>query len=321
MRATPERLLRMLSLLQQRRDWTSSELAERLGVTTRTIRNDVARLRELGYPLEGRPGVAGGYRPGSEGALPPLLLDDDEAVAVAVGLRTAASGSVAGIEETSLRAMAKLHQVLPSRLRHRVAALESSTVPMPFRGVRVDPDVLAVVSLACRDHERLRFDYRAHAGEKTRRHVEPYRLVHDRRRWYLFAWDVDKADWRIFRVDRVTPKTPTGPRFAPRALPADSAIAAYVDQGVKEAHWRFRAKVVVHASADHVRRHMPMPVRVTSLGEDRCLFEPGSDNPELLALYLGFLGADFEVVDSPELVEALRGVAGKYQRAVDASAP
>jgi predicted DNA-binding transcriptional regulator YafY len=180
MRATPERLLRMLSLLQQRRDWTSSELAERLGVTTRTIRNDVARLRELGYPLEARPGVAGGYRLGSEGALPPLLLDDEEAVAVAVGLRTAASGSVAGIEETSVRALAKLHQVLPSRLRHRVAALESSTVPMPFRGVRVDPDVLAALSLVCRDHERLRFDYRSHSGETTRRDVEPYGLVHDR---------------------------------------------------------------------------------------------------------------------------------------------
>ena len=320
MRATPERLLRMLSLLQQRRDWTSSELSDRLGVTTRTIRNDVSRLRELGYPLEARPGVSGGYRLGSEGALPPLLLDDDEAVAVAVSLRTAANGSVAGIEDTSLRALAKLHQVLPSRLRHRVAALEASTLPMPFRGARVDPDVLAVVSLACRDHERLRFDYQSHAADMTRRDVEPYRLVHDRRRWYLFAWDVEKTDWRIFRVDRVTPKIPTGPRFAPRALPADSAIAAYVDKGVKQAHWRFRAKVLVHASADHVRRHMPLPVRVRSLSDDRCLFEPGSDNPELLALYLGFLDADFEVVDSPELVEALRGVVAKYQRAVESSA-
>jgi predicted DNA-binding transcriptional regulator YafY len=219
-----------------------------------------------------------------------------------------------------VRALAKLHQVLPSRLRHRVAALESSTVPMPFRGVRVDPDVLAALSLVCRDHERLRFDYRSHSGETTRRDVEPYRLVHDRRRWYLFAWDVVKADWRIFRVDRITPKTPTGPRFVPRVLPADSVIAAYVEKGVKEAHWRFRAKIVVHASADHVRRHMPMPVRINSLGEDRCLFEPGSDNPELLALYLGFLEAEFEVVDSPELVDALRGVTAKYQRAVDASA-
>jgi len=319
MRATPERLLRLLSLLQARRDWTSAELAKRLGVTTRTIRNDMTRLRELGYPVEARPGVAGGYRLGAQGALPPLLLDDDEAVAVAVGLRTAASSSVAGIEETSVRALAKLHQVLPSRLRHRVAAVESTTVASPFRGARVDPDVLTVLSLASRDHERLRFDYRSHAGESTRRHVEPYRLVNDRRRWYLFAWDVDKADWRIFRVDRVVPRIPTGPRFSPRPLPPDATVAAYVDKQVKEAHWRFRAKVVVHASADHVRGRMPMPVKVTSLGPDRCRFEPGSDNPEMLALYLGFLGADFEVVDAPELVAALSEVAAKYERAVRAS--
>ncbi len=316
---TPARLLRLLSLLQGRRDWTSGELAERLGVTTRTVRNDVSRLRELGYPLEARPGVAGGYRLGSEGVLPPLLLDDDEAVAVAVGLRTAANGSVAGIEETSVRALAKLHQVLPSRLRHRVAAVESSTVAVAFRGPQVDPDVLTVLSLACRDHERLRFDYRSRTSETSRRTVEPYRLVNDRRRWYLFAWDLDRRDWRIFRVDRVEPRTPTGPRFAPRSLPPDADIAAYVERGVKEAHWRYRATVVVHAPADHVRRRMPMPVRVEALGDDRCRFEPGSDSPDMLALYLGFLDADFEVEGAPELVEALRRVAASYQRAADAS--
>jgi predicted DNA-binding transcriptional regulator YafY len=318
---TSGRLLRLLSLLQARRDWTSGELAERLAVSTRTIRNDVARLRELGYPLEARPGVAGGYRLGSEGSLPPLLLDDDEAVAVAVGLRTVASGSLAGIEETSLRAMAKLHQVLPSRLRHRVAAVESATVPVPFRGPRLDPDLLTTVSLACRDHERLRFDYRAHAGGTTRRTVEPYRVVNERQRWYLFAWDVDKTDWRTFRIDRMTPKSPTGPRFAPRPLPSDADIAAHVSRGVAQAPWRFRATVVVHAPADHVRRRMPVPVRVTALGKSRCRFEPGSDSPDVLALYLGFLEADFEVVDAPELVAALRRVAERYARAADASAP
>jgi predicted DNA-binding transcriptional regulator YafY len=226
---------------------------------------------------------------------------------------------VAWIEETSLRALAKLHQVLPSRLRYRVAAVESSTVPVPFRGPRVDPDVLTAVSLTCRDHERLRFDYRTHAGESTLRSVEPYRIVNDRRRWYLFAWDLDRADWRIFRVDRMSPRIPTGPRFAPRSLPPDADIAAHVDRGVREAHWRYRAKVVVHTPADQVRRRMPMPVRVEALADDRCRFEPGSDSPAMLALYLGFLDADFEVVDAPELVEALRGVAARYQRAVDAS--
>ena len=187
---TSARLLRLLSLLQSRRDWTSAELATRLGVTTRTIRNDIRRLRTLGYPVDARPGVAGGYRLGTHGALPPLLLDDEEAVAVAVGLRTAASGSVAGVEETSVRALAKLQQVLPSRLRHRISAFQSSTMLMPSHGPQVDPDVLTVIAAASRDHERLRFDYLTHSGVASRRSVEPYRLVNDHRRWYLVAWDI-----------------------------------------------------------------------------------------------------------------------------------
>ncbi len=182
---TSARLLRLLSLLQARRDWTSTDLATRLGVTTRTIRNDMDRLRSLGYPVDARPGAGGGYRLGTGGALPPLMLDDDEAVAVAVGLRTAASGSIAGIEETSVRALAKLQQMLPSRLRHKVSAFQTYALPMPPRGPQVDPDVLTVIASACRDHERLRFDYRAHSGAASRRSVEPYRLVNDRRRWYL----------------------------------------------------------------------------------------------------------------------------------------
>src|SRR5436190_19822990 len=156
---TSARLLRLLSLMQARRDWTSAELATRLGVTTRTIRNDMDRLRGLGYPVDARPGVAGGYRLGTGGALPPLLLDDEEAVAVAIGLRTAASGSIAGIEETSLRALAKLQQVLPARLRRRVSAYQTSTLPPPSPATLVDPDVLTVIAGACRDPARLRFDY------------------------------------------------------------------------------------------------------------------------------------------------------------------
>src|SRR5262245_51871283 len=258
---TSARLLRLLSLLQGRRDWTSAELATRLGVTTRTIRNDVDRLRGLGYPVDARPGVTGGYRLGTGGALPPLLLDDEEAVAVAVGLRTAASGSIAGIEETSVRALTKLQQVLPARLRHRVTAFQAAlSVPSP--GPRVDPDVLTVIAGACRDHERLRFDYRSQSGEASRRSVEPYRLVNDRRRWYLVAWDTERDDWRTFRVDRVEPRTPTGPRFTPRALPPDEEIAARVARGVGEATWRYRARVIVHAPAAHVRDRLPIPVDV-----------------------------------------------------------
>ncbi len=316
---TSARLLRLLALLQARRDWTSTELATRLGVTTRTIRNDVDRLRRLGYPVDARPGVAGGYRLGTGGALPPLLLDDDEAVAVAIGLRTAATGSIAGIEETSVRALAKLQQLLPARLRHQVSAFQSYALPMPARGPQVDPDVLTMIASACRDHERLRFDYRAHSGAASRRSVEPYRLVNDRRRWYLVAWDTDRDAWRTFRADRIEPRTPAGPRFTPRPLPPDREIVAQVARGVGEATWQYRARVIVHAPAAHVRDRLPIPVDVESLGEDKCAFEPGSDHPEMLALYLGLLGADFTIMDSPELVVALRKLTRRYQRAIDAS--
>ena len=316
---TSARLLRLLSLLQARRDWTGAELAGRLGVTTRTIRNDIGRLRGLGYPVDARPGVAGGYRLGAGGAMPPLLLDEEEAVAVAIGLRTAASGSIAGIEETSMRALAKLQQVLPSRLRRQVSALRAYALPVPARGTQVDPDVLTLIASACRDHERLRFDYLAHSGAASRRSVEPYRLVNDRRRWYLVAFDTDRDAWRTFRVDRIEPRTPAGPRFTPRALPPDQEIAAQVARGAGEEAWRYRARVIVHAPAAHVLSRLPIPMEVESLGEDRCAFEPGSDHPEMLALYLGMLDADFIIVDSPELVAALRKLTGRYQRAIDTS--
>jgi predicted DNA-binding transcriptional regulator YafY len=316
---TSARLLRLLSLLQARRDWTSAELATRLGVTTRTIRNDVIRLRGLGYPVDARPGVAGGYRLGTGGALPPLLLEDEEAVAVAIGLRTAASASIAGIEETSVRALAKLEQVLPSRLRRRVSAFQSHTLPMPSREPQVDPDVLTLIASACRDQERLRFDYQAHSGAASRRTVEPYRLVNDRRRWYLVAFDTDREDWRTFRVDRIKPRPPAGPRFTPRPLPPDREITAQVARGVGEATWRYRARVIVHAPAAHVRGRLPIPVEVETLGKNKCAFEPGSDHPEMLALYLGMLDADFVIVDSPELVDVLRKLTRRYQSAIDSS--
>ena len=218
-----------------------------------------------------------------------------------------------------MRALAKLQQVLPSRLRHRVSAFQSYALPMPSPGPQVDPDVLTVIASACRDHERLQFDYRTHSGAVSRRSVEPYRLVNDRRRWYLVAWDVDRDAWRTFLVDRIEPRTPTGPRFTPRALPPDREVAAEVARGVGEATWRFRARVIVHAPAAYVQGRLPIPIEVESLGEDRSAFEPGSDHPEMLALYLGMLDADFEIVDSPELVDALRKLAGRYQRAIDAS--
>ncbi|MBO4275626.1 helix-turn-helix transcriptional regulator, partial [Microbispora triticiradicis] len=213
---TSARLLRLLSLLQARRDWPGATLADQLGVSERTVRRDVDRLRELGYPVESTRGTDGGYRLVAGTAMPPLLLDDDEAVAAAIGLRAAAG--VAGVEEAAERAAAKLEQVLPSRLRRRVGALQTHSEPVPpdRPGPAIDPAVLGVLAAACRDRERLRFDYRAHDGSSGVRIVEPYRLVSWGRRWYLVAWDTGRDDWRTFRVDRIAPRTPTGPRFPPR---------------------------------------------------------------------------------------------------------
>ncbi|MBB5953492.1 putative DNA-binding transcriptional regulator YafY [Saccharothrix tamanrassetensis] len=310
---TSARLLRLLSLLQTQRDWTGPDLADRLNVTTRTVRNDVERLRELGYPVHATPGRAGGYRLGAGAALPPLLLDDEEAVAVAIGLRTARG--VSGIAETSARALAKLEQVLPSRLRHRVSAMQSVTVPVTGAPT-VDASVLTAIVAACRAREQLRFDYRDHGGAATLRRVEPYRLVHARGRWYLVAWDVDRGDWRTFRADRITPRVPTGPRFSPRELPSPD-LAAYVSEGLVAATWRFRADVLVHAPAAEVAAAVPQGA-VQAVDETSCVLSVGSDTPGLLALYLGMLDADFTVTGPPELVARLRALADRFTRAVGA---
>jgi predicted DNA-binding transcriptional regulator YafY len=311
---TSARLLRLLSLLQSRRDWSGPELADRLSVTTRTIRNDIDKLRSLGYPVNATPGVAGGYRLGAGANLPPLLLDDDEAVAVAVGLRTAAGGSVAGIEETSVSALAKLEQVLPSRLRHRVNALQTSTVPVGGAGPTVDPAVLTVIAATCRDHERLRFDYSSHDGTESTRTVEPHRLAHTGRRWYLVAWDVDRDDWRAFRVDRIAPRTPTGPRFTPRE-PPDGDVASFVTRGANSAFWKYRIRVKLHAPAEVVAPRVPPPVRVEPVDDRTSILHAGSDTLDLVAVYIGMLDVDFDVVDPPELVDHLRKLADRYLRA------
>jgi predicted DNA-binding transcriptional regulator YafY len=314
---TSARLLRLLSLLQMRRDWSGPDLASRLGVSARTVRRDVERLRDLGYPVHATTGIAGGYGLGAGADLPPLLLDDEEAVAVAVGLRTATGGAVTGIEETSVRALAKLERVLPARLRHRVNALQGYTVRVPpeVTGPTVDPDVLTALASACRDHERLRFDYRDHDGTASRRMVEPHRLVSWGRRWYLVAWDVDRQDWRTFRVDRVEPRTPTGPRFTPRDHP-EGDVAAYVSRGVSAAAWRYHTRVTVHAPAEVVAaRITPAVGLVEAVDESSCVLATGADTLETLAVYLGLLGVDFDVSEPPELIEHLRLLAERYRRA------
>jgi predicted DNA-binding transcriptional regulator YafY len=313
---TSARLLRLLSLLQTPREWTGSELAERLEVSARTVRNDVERLRTLGYPVHATRGSTGGYRLGAGAALPPLLLDDEEAVAVAIGLRTAAGGTIVGVEETSLRALAKLEQVLPSRLRHRVNALQTYSVrAQADEGPRVSAEILTVIAAACRDRERLRFDYRTHDGSQARRTVEPYRMVNWGRRWYLVAWDVDRDDWRTFRVDRMEPRIPTGPRFTPRELPEE--VTNRVMRGASAAAWRYRAKVTVHAPAGVVTERInPTVGTVYAVDDQTCVLDTGADSIETLAVYLGMLGMDFTVTEPKELVEYVRALSDRYRKAV-----
>src|SRR5580698_11342919 len=228
---TSARLLRLLSLFQARRYWSGAELTERLEVTARTLRRDVDRLRSLGYPVNSTAGTGGGYQLGAGTTLPPLLLDNDEAVAVAVGLRTAASGAVSGIEEASVRALAKLEQVLPSRLRRRVSALHSFILPLASAGPQVSSETLVAIASACRDSEKLTFGYHSRDGTGSQREVEPHRLVNTGRRWYLVAWDVGRNNWRTFRVDRIAPRPLSGSRFAPRK-PPDGDFGLYVSRSV-----------------------------------------------------------------------------------------
>lgn len=336
---TSVRLLRLLALLQVRRDWSGADLARRLGVTTRTVRNDIERLRILGYEVRSRTGVAGGYRLAAGSALPPLLLDDDEAVAVALGLRAAAAGSVTGIEETSLRALAKLEQTLPARLRHRLDALRQATVSVAGGGPTVSAETLAAVAAACRDHEQLRFDYTGHDGSVSPRRVEPHRLVYTGRRWYLLAWDRDREDWRTFRADRIAapadttasipaaatgrgalghpPRLPSGPRFTPREPPEDAA--RHVMRGVASTAWAYPARVRLHASAEVIAEHdrvTPAAGLLTPVDEHSCILETGSGNLRDLVGYLTVLDVGFDVLDPPELRALLRKLADRYTVAV-----
>jgi predicted DNA-binding transcriptional regulator YafY len=316
MLSTSERLLRVLTLLESRREWSGTDLAARLEVTTRTIRNDMVRLRSLGYPVGAAPGVAGGYRLGAGAALPPLLLDDDEAVAVAVALRSSTGGGVAGIEETSVRALVKLEQVLPTRLRRRVNALQAYTVPVAFSsGPTVEPQLLSTIAAACRDLEVLRIDYRKHDGTESTRSVEPYRLVHLGRRWYLVAWDRDRRAWRTFRVDRLQLRSPNGPRFTPREPPAED-IGEYVMRNVRAVPMTHQARVVVRAPAAVITERVPRGIVVEPIDDNTCVVHATANTIEMLALYLGMLDAEFTVTDPPELLERLGKLAERFLSAV-----
>ncbi|MFI8566370.1 helix-turn-helix transcriptional regulator [Rhodococcus sp. NPDC078407] len=313
MKETSARLLRLLSLLQTRRDWAGAELAERLAVTPRTLRRDVDKLRDIGYPVNATPGVGGGYQLGPGAEMPPLLLDDDEALAVAFGLQSAAGGSVAGIGEASLRALTKLRQVMPSRIQHRLDALRIDVVESTPRSA-VDASVLSTVAAVCHRHERLRFDYRKHDGSESRREVEPYSLVRAGARWYLLGWDVLREDWRSYRVDRMIPKIPTGPRFTPRDLPEGGA-AAFVSKGIDRAFTQVQARIAFHAPIETIA---PMVDEqwgaIESIDELTCAVVLSGDTLPSIARWLAAFDTDFTVLGPAELLEECRVVAERHAR-------
>jgi predicted DNA-binding transcriptional regulator YafY len=316
------RTLRLLSILQQRRHWAGGELAARLGVSLRTLRRDVERLRELGYPVEAQPGVDGGYRLAPGAALPPLVLDDDEAVALTVGLQAAAQSAVAGMAEASVRALTVVTQVLPARLRRRADALSAMTVPAAggSSGALVDPRVLVAVAGACRETERLEFSYNAADGARTERVTEPFRLVAMGRRWYLVAYDLGRGDWRSFRLDRLTAPRGTGQRFAPRPLPAEDA-AAFVRRGTDARSAAHVVEALVEAPADDVRRRIGAWATVTEQSDGSSRLRMETYDLSWAALALGGVGVEFTVLGPPALRLLLAEWAGRFDRAAERAGP
>ena len=310
---TTERLLHLLGLLQQRPVWTGPELAERLGVTTRSIRRDVERLRSLGYPVQATQGVGGGYQLGRGRALPPLLLDDAEAVAVAVSLRMAAGGSVSGASEAALRTLAKLDQVMPPRLRSEVRAIHEATQTLDHGEATVDGDVLLLLAKAVRDTVRVRFGYESRDQTATHRTVEPVGLVATGRRWYLMAFDVDRDDWRTFRLDRMSEVAVTTWRFRDRE---HEDPAAYVQRAVASAAYRIQAKVLVHAPLSMVaERTSVRSVVLTAVDARTTLLEAGAESLTGLAFHLSWLGFEYDVQEPPELRDALAAMGARAVRA------
>jgi predicted DNA-binding transcriptional regulator YafY len=301
---TSARLLALLSLLQQRREWSGPELAGRLEVGPRTIRRDVEKLRDLGYPIQAAPGIAGGYRLAAGAQMPPLLLDDSEAIAVAVGLRSAASGSIAGIEEYSVRALAKLEQILPDRLRDRVRALGDATSTFRVDGPQIDADELALIAGACRDGVRLVFSYTAKGGEVTTREVEPAAVVHTGWRWYLAAYDVGREDWRTFRVDRITGRPSTGARGTRREVPGGDA-AAFVKQSIRGREGDVpRGRVRLRAPAEAMAGRVPARyATVAPDGPDACIVTTTGRWTRDFLVWMALMDAELTILEPPELVE------------------
>lgn len=314
MSETTGRVLQLLGLLQSRRVWSGDELAARLGVTTRSVRRDIDRLRELGYPVHASTGHGGGYQLGAGATLPPLLLDPDEAVAMAVCLRVAAGGSVAGVGESALRALSKLDQVMPSRLRSQVAAVHDTTVTLAgATDTPVEPEVLMTLARASRDHEHVTAGYTDVRGNVTARRLEPYQLVTTGRRWYLMCFDRDRDDWRSLRLDRMSDVQAVGTTFTPREAPD---AASYVRRAISSSPYPYVARVRYRAPADVVAQVFPAAsVDVEPDGSDACIVTVGADDPQRMVPWLAMPGCDFEVLEPREVVDAVRVVAGRIARA------
>ncbi|TDB94545.1 WYL domain-containing protein [Nonomuraea longispora] len=328
MQKTSARLLSLLSLLQARRDWPGALLAERLDVSPRTVRRDVDRLRELGYPIVAFKGPDGGYRLDAGSELPPLLFDDEQAVALAIALQTAAATTGAGIEEAAARALSTVRQVMPARLRRRIDTFQVTPVERPAArpGTRAGGGVLMALGAAIHGREVLRFDYAPASAPEAQgdampeppRRVEPHHLVTWGGRWYLVAWDLDREDWRTFRADRIAPRTPAGPRFAPRELPGGEVaafVAARFSGSYGSGGWPCRGDVILRAPAAEVSRFTRDGV-VEELGPDRCRLVLGSWSWIGLAAAIGRYDADIEAVAPGELKDAFARLARRYAGAV-----
>jgi predicted DNA-binding transcriptional regulator YafY len=313
---TSGRLLRLLWLLQSRPSWSGPELSARVEVDARTIRRDIDRLRELGYAVQATSGSGGGYQLKAGSSMPPVLLDDEEAVAVAVAIRAAAS-SVGSMEETAVRLLAKLDQLLPARLRKRASALHSVTLSLERREAPVAIDVLTRVAAACRDRLRMRLSYRDRGGNSTLRSIEPLRLAHTGSHWYLVAWDLERDDWRTFRMDRAERVSATGSRFAPREFPGD--IAAYVARSMRSVVYRHRMRLKMSGALDTLSKRIPKWCGVLeALDERSCVLNVGADSIDALVAILAMTGAEFEVMESPELAGEARQVLARIGRGLAA---
>lgn len=318
MTRTTGRTLALLSLLQIRREWSGAELRERLEVSDRTLRRDIDDLRELGYGIDATRGRHGGYRLGPGSSVPPLALSDDESIAIAVGLRAAANSVVTGMEEAAGRALAKLEQSLSSAARSRISEVERALVPLdPSADAEgaVDPGIVAAIATAIDVRQRLRVDYTRHDGTDVQRIVEPHRIVHTARRWYLVARDPERDAWRTLRIDRIRRPLMLREGFPVREIP-EEALREFTAHSITTAPYRYRARVRMHASAAQVRRHFDTTVAVvTEEGAETSILVAGSRAPEEFALYLGASGIHFEVLEGDEVRAALRTVAARLAEA------